>query len=105
MVKKVGWFEKVPGAVCQYKDGLMFEIIVAALAEDKGARELVAKWMEEDGISADMIESAIGWFRGDDMRGINERELSQALAWFGRKIQWGGVQASMACKVFTILGE
>ena len=70
-----GWFEKIKGVECQYKGVLISTVVVISRETD-----VIWKWMEDDLIEHD-----------------NADEVYKQL---GRKIMWGGLEATKLCKVF-----
>ena len=78
-----GWFEKVKGVECQYKEVLISVVVAIWRAWDSRETDIIWKWMEDDLVERD-----------------NSEEMYK---WFGRKVMWGRMEATKLCKVFHTL--
>jgi hypothetical protein len=80
-----GWWEEVEGGRCQY-DGILVEGMVTMLqVGEDGVDEEVFQWMEDDG--------------------VNVKDQQEVFKWFGRRVEWGGIEATKMVQVFHRLAR
>jgi hypothetical protein len=90
-------FERVDGGVCQYR-GVVRSAVAAMMVA--GPVEVVDRevwsWMRAEGI----------WGVADKLSDGEEQEVKRRmLEWFGQKVVWGGVEASVLLQVFYRLAK
>lgn len=80
-----GWFKKVEGVRCQYRDVLIPVVTVIWQAWDSHYTDIIWEWIEGAKVGR------------DDLEGICK--------WFGGKVIWGGIEATKLYKVFYTLTQ
>lgn len=75
-----GGFKEDPNGRCQYPHVIIPVVAVIFQAAKHIETDTVYKWIKEDRVDSSIVE--------------------ERFRWFGRKIKWGGIEASNLCRVF-----
>jgi hypothetical protein len=78
----VGWWEEVKGGHCQYEGVLVAAIITMLIGGEEGDEAVFRLFAEHD---------------------VDIEDQTSVCRWFGRRVEWGGIEATRMVQVFHLL--